>query len=96
MEKAQEALPSGPQVKYMHDIYSAVQGVDAALILTDWNVFSRLDLQRLKEAVRCPIVVDGRNLYDPQTMVESGIIYVSLGRPTMDITEEPLLLARLA
>jgi hypothetical protein len=40
--------------------------------------------------------VDGRNLYDPKTMFENGITYVSLGRPTMEVVEEPLPLARLA
>jgi len=96
MEKAQEVLPPSSQVRYMHDAYAAVQGVDAALILTDWSEFGQLDLLRLRNQMRCPIVVDGRNLYDPETMFESGITYVSVGRPTMDVIEEPLPLARLA
>jgi UDPglucose 6-dehydrogenase len=96
MEKAQEVLSVSPQVKYMDDVYAAIQDVDAALILSDWSVFAHLDLHRLKQGMRCPIVVDGRNLYDPQTMFENGITYVSLGRPTMEVVEEPLLLARLA
>jgi UDPglucose 6-dehydrogenase len=96
MEKAQEVLPVSSQVKYMDDVYAAVQNVDAALILTDWSTFAHLDLDRLKQGMRCPIVVDGRNLYDPKTMFENGITYVSLGRPTMEVVEEPLPLARLA
>lgn len=96
MEKAQEVLPASSQVRYMHDAYAAVQGVDVALILTDWSEFGQLDLMRLRNQMRCAIVVDGRNLYDPEAMFESGITYVSVGRPTMDVIEEPLSLARLA
>ena len=51
------------------------------LILTDWKEFARIDLAQLKQAVRFPIVIDGRNLYRPQEMLEHGITYISMGRP---------------
>jgi UDPglucose 6-dehydrogenase len=51
------------------------------LILTDWREFAELDLVRLNQAVRFPIVIDGRNLYKPQQMMEHGFTYVSVGRP---------------
>ena len=54
---------------------------DAVLILTDWKEFGSLDLVRLNQAVRFPIVIDGRNLYPPQKMFEHGFTYVSVGRP---------------
>ena len=51
------------------------------LILTDWKEFADLDLVRLNQAVRFPIVIDGRNLYKPEKMQEYGFTYVSVGRP---------------
>jgi UDPglucose 6-dehydrogenase len=51
------------------------------LILTDWKEFAELDLVRLNQAVRFPIVIDGRNLYKPQKMMDHGFTYVSVGRP---------------
>ena len=50
------------------------------LILTDWKEFGDIDLVRLNQAVRFPIVIDGRNLYKPQQMHEHGFTYVSVGR----------------
>jgi UDPglucose 6-dehydrogenase len=63
------------------DIYDAAKDADAVLILTDWKEFADIDLVRLNDAVRFPIVIDGRNLYKPQQMVERGFTYVSVGRP---------------
>jgi UDPglucose 6-dehydrogenase len=54
---------------------------DAVLILTDWKEFAEIDLARLNRAVRFPIVIDGRNLYKPQEMLDHGFTYVSVGRP---------------
>ena len=53
------------------------------LILTDWKEFGSLDLVRLNQAVRFPIVIDGRNLYSPPRMQEAGFIYYSIGRKTV-------------
>jgi UDPglucose 6-dehydrogenase len=66
---------------YAADIYEAAAGADAVLILTDWKEFTEIDLVRLNQAVRFPIVIDGRNLYNPQKMVDHGFTYVSVGRP---------------
>jgi len=51
------------------------------LILTDWKEFAQIDLARLNQAVRFPIVIDGRNLYKAQQMLDHGFTYVSVGRP---------------
>jgi UDPglucose 6-dehydrogenase len=96
MEKTKEVLPVSSHIRYVRDAYAAVQGVDVTLILTDWSEFGSLDLERLKNEMRCAIVVDGRNMYDPEAMFESGITYVSVGRPTMDVIEDEVPLARLA
>jgi UDPglucose 6-dehydrogenase len=82
MARAEQVLPPGPNLRYVSDAYAASQDVEALLILTDWAEFGRLDLPRLNRQMRYPIVVDGRNLYDPDRMLENGITYFSVGRPT--------------
>jgi UDPglucose 6-dehydrogenase len=51
------------------------------LILTDWEEFANLDLNRLRKELRHPLVVDGRNLYRPEQMAKAGLMYSSIGRP---------------
>ena len=80
-ERAKEVLPPSKKLHYANDIYEAAKDADAVLILTDWKEFANIDLVRLNDAVRFPIVIDGRNLYKPQQMVERGFTYVSVGRP---------------
>lgn len=83
MERAKLELPSGPSMQYSEDIYAAAKGADALLILSDWAQFAELDLERLQDVLHYPIVIDGRNLYDPQEMLERGFTYLSVGRPAM-------------
>ncbi len=85
MERAKEVLKSG--VEFAADAYEAATGADALLILTEWEEFAALDLERLRGLVKYPIVLDGRNLYDPAVMVEAGFSYYSVGRPAA-LTEE--------
>ena len=82
MGRAQEVLPAAENLAYASDIYEASKDADAVLILTDWKEFATIDLVRLIKAVRFPIVIDGRNLYQPQQMLDHGFTYVSVGRPT--------------
>jgi len=82
MDRAQLELPPSSAMSYAADPYEAAKDADAVLILTDWKEFAALDLQRLHAALRYPIVVDGRNLYDPAVMQENGFTYLSIGRPT--------------
>ena len=79
MEHAKEVLKSG--VEFAKDDYEAATGADALLILTEWEEFACLDLDRLRKLLKYPMVLDGRNLYDPATMVEHGFSYYSVGRP---------------
>jgi len=81
MERSREVLPPSEKLKYASGIYEAAQDADAVLILTDWKQFAEIDLVRLNQAVRFPIVIDGRNLYKPQDMLDRGFTYVSVGRP---------------
>jgi len=81
MERAQEVLPPSANMSYAANPYEAAQGADAVLILTDWKEFASLDLVRLNQVLRFPIIIDGRNLYKPAYMLEQGFTYVSVGRP---------------
>ena len=83
IERAKAELPVSPAMQYADDAYGAAQDADALLILSDWREFAELDLDRLLAALRYPIVIDGRNLYDPQAMLERGFTYLSVGRPAM-------------
>jgi UDPglucose 6-dehydrogenase len=83
MKRAQQELPDGPQLHYVEDAYAAAQDADALLILTDWSEFAALDLKRLYTVMRYPIVVDGRNLFDPKLMQDHGFTYISIGRPAV-------------
>ena len=84
MDRAKEVLKSG--VEFAADAYDAATGADALLILTEWEEFATLDLERLRGLAKYPIVLDGRNLYDPAVMAEHGFSYHSVGRPA--VTEE--------
>jgi UDPglucose 6-dehydrogenase len=81
MERAKAVLPPSAKLRYAEGIYDAAKDADAVLILTDWKEFAEIDLTRLNDAVRFPIVIDGRNLYKHQQMFDCGFTYVSVGRP---------------
>ena len=92
-DRAKEVLPPSRQLHYASDVYQAAKNADAVLILTDWRQFAEIDLQRLNETVRFPIVIDGRNLYKPAKMLEYGFTYVSVGRPVSYQESEPKMLS---
>jgi len=85
MDRAKEILPAG--VEFVTDAYQAAKGADAVLLLTEWEEFATLDLDRLRTVVRYAIVIDGRNLYDPATMTAHGFSYYSVGRPPAIVEE---------
>jgi UDPglucose 6-dehydrogenase len=91
-ERAREVLNSS--IAYTSDAYEAARDADALLILTEWDEFASLDLARLHQQLKYPIVIDGRNLYDPEAMAAHGFTYYSVGRPA--ITAEALPLAASA
>ena len=70
-----------PQLEYYGDAYEAIDGADALVLLTEWNEFRALDLQRVKALLRRPLVIDLRNIYRPAEMAAAGLSYVSIGRP---------------
>jgi len=81
MERAREVLQPAGNLSYATDLYAAATDADALLILTDWQEFAEIDLTRLSRVIRFPIVIDGRNLYQPREMLDHGFTYVSVGRP---------------
>lgn len=87
-ENAKELLPEAHNLRYAADIYDAARDADAVLILTDWKEFGAIDLPRLKEQLRFPIVIDGRNLFCAKEMQKLGFTYVSVGRPAGYSVEE--------
>jgi UDPglucose 6-dehydrogenase len=81
MDRAKAILPPSAKMQYAADLYEAAKDVDAVLILTDWKEFGAIDLVKLNQQVKFPIVIDGRNLYKPKQMEAHGFTYVSVGRP---------------
>ena len=69
-----------PMVTFCATAYDAAKEADALLIVTEWNEFKQLSLARIKAYMRRPIVLDGRNIYDPDAMAAHGIVYRGVGR----------------
>jgi UDPglucose 6-dehydrogenase len=78
MPHAERTLPGA--VRYCESPYEAASGADAAALVTEWNEFKFLNLERLREAMRRPVVFDGRNLWEPERMRRLGFEYYSIGR----------------
>jgi UDPglucose 6-dehydrogenase len=70
----------GDRVMYAADPYSAAHGVDALLVLTEWLVYRNPDFERVRKLVRRPLLIDGRNLYDPDRIAALGFEYHGIGR----------------
>jgi UDPglucose 6-dehydrogenase len=79
MEQAKSLLH---KVSYSPDAYSCVEGADALVIVTEWDAFRALDLDRIKGLLSEPLIVDLRNIYRPDEMRRRGFRYVSVGRPS--------------
>ncbi len=67
MIRAAEVLPPGHNLRYAESSYAAAENADALIVLTDWKEFAAIDLSRLNKTLRYPIVIDGRNLFDPRS-----------------------------
>ncbi len=74
------ATPLMPAVEFFDDVYRMAQGCDALVVVTEWNEFKQLDLEKIKELLECPVIYDGRNIYDPALMKELGFSYRAIGR----------------
>ncbi len=69
-----------PKVQMAKDAYELATGADALLVVTDWNEFKNLDLERIRDSMTQPIILDGRNIYQPQQMKKLGFTYQGVGR----------------
>jgi UDPglucose 6-dehydrogenase len=79
-EGMDEAKKQMPDLDYRNDPYEAIDGADALVILTEWNSYRSLDLDRVKSLLKAPIFIDLRNIYRPAEMQAAGFQYSSLGR----------------
>lgn len=80
MENFSYLFPKSDKIKYFEDKYEALNDSDALLILTEWNEFKEADLDKIKGLLKLPIILDGRNIYDPKKMDNMGFEYHSIGR----------------
>ncbi|WP_298277818.1 UDP-glucose/GDP-mannose dehydrogenase family protein [uncultured Bradyrhizobium sp.] len=78
MEQARKELP---EIEYCNDAYECARQADALVIVTEWRQFRALDLKRIKQEMKHPVVVDLRNIYRPDEMATHGFTYDSIGRP---------------
>jgi UDPglucose 6-dehydrogenase len=80
MEEAAWRLESIKEsIAYVADEYEAMDGVDALLLVTEWNQFRNLDLERAKELMKSPLLFDFRNIYNRPMLEELGFTYVGVG-----------------
>ncbi len=78
MNEAAKLLPDG--VQYCEDAYEAVTGADAMILMTEWNVYRGVDLERVGALMAGNVVVDLRNVYEPEAMRAAGFTYHGVGR----------------
>ena len=81
MKRTEQVLPKSETMRYAKSVFDAAQDADALLVLTDWAEFATVDLDELQKKLRYPIVIDGRNMFDPKLMARHGYTYLSIGRP---------------
>lgn len=84
----------GDLLKYAPSMYSALHGADALVICTEWRQFAEADLHQVRNCLRTPLILDGRNLFDPQHMAALGFIYRCVGRPFVAPNENRILMER--
>ncbi len=77
MEEAKHSLPD---VEFVNDEYQVIEGADALIIITEWNQFRALDMEKVKSLLKTPKIADLRNIYEPEDMRELGFEYVGVGR----------------
>ncbi|GAB3763314.1 UDP-glucose/GDP-mannose dehydrogenase family protein [Ramlibacter monticola] len=93
MDRAREALGELPGLEYAPSPMAALEGSDALIVVTEWKVYRVPDFTRMATVLRQPVVIDGRNLYEPAMMRECGLEYHPLGRPAVAGAPAPLALA---
>ena len=77
----------GDRIEYSSNQYEILQGADALTVITDWHEYRNPDFERIKNCLKQPLIVDGRNLYKPEKMATAGFSYIPLGRCSGGICE---------
>jgi UDPglucose 6-dehydrogenase len=77
MKVAEKKLPG---IKFCEDAYEVAKDVDLLIIVTEWNEFKKLDLEKIKNLMKTPVILDGRNIYNPQEVKKLGFVYQGVGR----------------
>ena len=77
MESAKNFLQN---IEYCQNLYEAADGSDILIVLTEWDEFKNMDLNKIKHLLKQPIIIDGRNMFDPATMKKYGLTYSGIGR----------------
>jgi len=77
MDNARRMLP---EVEMTDNPYTLAEGADAIILVTEWNEFKHLDLARIRDTMNQPILIDGRNIYDPHLVRDMGFLYMAIGR----------------
>jgi len=83
MDNARSVFGVRGLLSFMQDEYSALQGADAMLLVTEWHQFRYPDFDRMKSLMKHPLILDGRNQYEPKAMKELGFEYYAIGRPVV-------------
>jgi UDPglucose 6-dehydrogenase len=81
MDEAHRLYADRADLELVKDPYAALDQADALAVVTEWNVFRSPDFDVVRQRLSQPVVVDGRNLYDPQQMQDMGFDYYCIGRP---------------
>ncbi len=87
-ESMAQAKPLMPNVTFCDDAYSCAEGVDALVIVTEWDAFRALDFTRIKDAMNAPVLIDLRNIYSAQEIEKKGFTYVGVGIGSKEFTQE--------
>ncbi|MCB2007331.1 MAG: UDP-glucose/GDP-mannose dehydrogenase family protein [Rhodoferax sp.] len=80
MKESKRIFGDEPRLRYVDKAMDALEGADALLIVTEWKEFRSADLEGIKNSLKAPVVIDGRNLYDPKFVRSQGITYLAVGR----------------
>ncbi|WP_429011341.1 UDP-glucose dehydrogenase family protein [Aeromonas allosaccharophila] len=89
MERARQLYGQRPDLQLCPTQESALEGAEALLICTEWQAFRAPDFQQLKALLNQPVIIDGRNLYDPRQLSELGFDYHAIGRPHLPAKKQP-------
>lgn len=83
-ESFAQRIGKNPSIDYKSSSYDVLSGADALIVCTEWNAFRTPSFERMKKTMKTPVIFDGRNLYDPETMRGYGFTYYSIGRPVVN------------